>query len=299
MTPATPVTLEIVRNEYDRFSSVLRRFSIFFVGDALPIVVEGKPSLGMMTLRSDPVAIKLRDSIQMRMGSVVFHCNLLANVHQACLSEYREGRHIFDKASGASTQELLMRYSQQEMYVYEDVIFHMISLFDFLGNLVCYVFRGPEGKQAKWKGAIEFAGVKMPKEKKSEYREDYLKVIEKMKKHHSEFIKKLQDIRASSYHYQISMPSASSSLNLMNLDASRIEINTPEYISKWMKRIFPNIKTESIALMDSALILANESLLRSSDIIQSLQVIVGIRNKRKYQGSESAPDPILRKAEGG
>lgn len=295
--PEVVVTLEIVRNEYERLSSVIRGFSVFFLGDALPIVVEGKPGLGMMTMKSDPVAIKLRDSIQMRAGAVVFHCDLLSNIHHACQSEYREGRHFFDQASGASTQELLMRYSQQEMIVYEDVVFHLISLFDFLGNLVCYVFGGSDGKKAKWKGAIGFTAVKIPKDKKSEYREDYLKVIEKMKKHNSEFIQRLQDIRAESYHYEISMPTAKSSFKIMNPDASRIEINAPEHIAKWMRRIFTHINTEGIPLIDSALILANEGLFRSSDIIQSLQSIVGIRNKRKYLGDVSAPNIVLRKNE--
>lgn len=295
-TTEVPVTLETVRNEYERLSSVIRGFSVFFFGDALPIVVEGKPSLGMMAMKSDPIAIKLRDSIQMRAGAVVFHCNLLSNIHHACQSEYREGRHFFNQASGASTQELLMRYSQQEMNIYEDVVFHLISLFDFLGNLVCYVFGGSEGKKAKWKGAIGFTGVKVPKDKKAEYRDDYMKVIEKMKKHNSEFIQRLQDIRAESYHYEISMPTAKSSFNIMNPDASRIEIHAPEHIAKWMKRVFAHINTEGIPLIDSALILANEGLLRSSDIIQSLQIIVGIRNKRRYQGSENAPNLRLRKA---
>lgn len=296
-TSGTQVSVEVVQKAYEKLGSVIHGFSIFFIGEALPIMVDGKSSVGMMSLNIDPIAIKLRDSILMRAGSVVFHCNLLSSIHRNCEREHQESKHFFNRTDGTSTHELLMKYSRQEMNIYEDIVFHLISLFDFIGNLVCFVFRGEEGKQAKWKGAIEFAGIKMPKEKKVEYREDYMKVINRMKKHHADFIKKLQDIRANSYHYQISVPSAKSSFNIMNPVASKIEINAPEYISKWMKRVFPDIKDSNIGLLESALLLSNESLSRASDIILALQSIVGIKNIRKYLGSDTAPDIVLRKTE--
>lgn len=95
---------------------------------------------------------RLRDSISFRLTAMLFHLSLLLSVqdnHKQFLSKNR--------MDGMARTFLLDAGPQQQVFLFDSIIFHAISMFDYFGNLIEYICGGKGRMGLQWNGALKSA----------------------------------------------------------------------------------------------------------------------------------------------
>src|ERR1035437_7617580 len=80
---------------------------------------------------------KLRNSIQYRIGAVLLHLTLLLDIQQ----RFQE-RIDKDPFNQEQSIKWMILGRDQQYSIFDSIVFHIISLFDYLGNLIDYLFGG-------------------------------------------------------------------------------------------------------------------------------------------------------------
>ena len=95
---------------------------------------------------------EIRDSILYRFGSIWFHMDLLLKMEQGT-EKYITSRFpkldVHDKG--------LLTYSRQQLHLFEDITFHTISMFDYIANLIGFLYLGNNKGKIKWNGITNAA----------------------------------------------------------------------------------------------------------------------------------------------
>jgi len=98
---------------------------------------------------------EIRDSILYRFGSLWFHMDLLLMMEQG-IENYVTSKFpkldVHDKG--------LLAYSRQQLHLFEDIIFHTISIFDYMANLIGFLYLGNNKGKIKWNGISNAANDK-------------------------------------------------------------------------------------------------------------------------------------------
>jgi hypothetical protein len=101
---------------------------------------------------SENPKIVLRDSLTYRAQSVVYHLNFmrgqLAAYQAQALSQFR---------TAPGSPVFLMQCQHALTFLADDVIFNVMSMLDYLGNLVGCTILGPNVRKLKWNGAVKAA----------------------------------------------------------------------------------------------------------------------------------------------
>ena len=98
---------------------------------------------------------EIRDSILFRFGSMWFHMDLLLKMEQG-LENYVTSK--FPKLD--VNDKGLLTYSRQQLHLFEDIIFHTISIFDYMANLIGFLYLGNNKGKIKWNGIANAANDK-------------------------------------------------------------------------------------------------------------------------------------------
>ena len=97
------------------------------------------------------IASDLRDSIWTRFDSLRFHHGLLSNVNQQLqgqLGQIKDGDKRF---------KIIWAALWHSQYLFDDLVFNTVSLFDYVGNTVWFAFHGQNHIKKKWNKAYEAA----------------------------------------------------------------------------------------------------------------------------------------------
>ena len=97
---------------------------------------------------------QLRDRILYRRNSLRFHLTLLLRTHNHAVSElHSEGRDE-DVPAGAMIMD---RSAEQQFAIFDSILFHSISLFDYLGGLIQYLCSSQNRHKWDWDSAATAA----------------------------------------------------------------------------------------------------------------------------------------------
>lgn len=91
--------------------------------------------------------VALRDSVLYRFESLEFHLGLLHKRYSACLQEFRSDPFRRDGIE-------VVRWSSRDLkFLFDDMVFTTISLFDYAGTMVGFVMHDERTRNIKWAGA--------------------------------------------------------------------------------------------------------------------------------------------------
>lgn len=136
------------------------------------------------TLKNDRLFI-LRDSICNRIDSVIFHYEILNQIN----------RPNFNFSGNHYGPQLAMEISRKQNYIFDSIIFNLISSFDYLSSLINFTF---QKNKDKWKSTW----TKL--ENKARCNEDYknLEISKFIVESNKKWVSKLNDYRAALIHYE-------------------------------------------------------------------------------------------------
>lgn len=202
---------------------------------------------------------RLRNSIQYRLGAILFHFTLLLDIQNRFQS-------LIDKDPFNKEESIkcMVLGSEQQYSLFDSIVFHIISLFDYLGNLIDYIFCGKFQSRLKWNGVIKISYTNNSAISKLE-----LKNI--IQKWHSNFINILYSHRSHLIHYKMDFGAISFTLDLGKSKA-KLRIGAPHLFLKNFRYLNEKFNEYKIGINYATDWLINQSLEATKEIINSISV---------------------------
>lgn len=98
------------------------------------------------------MVMRLRDSLIYRAEAVLWHPHLIELIQKSANRRLRE---VFPDRS--KEHLLLIQIGAETFYLFDDLVFNALSLFDYIGNMVGFAFYGEQRRKAKWDRIQRFA----------------------------------------------------------------------------------------------------------------------------------------------
>jgi hypothetical protein len=128
-----------------RLDSSLVRFTEAFLNEH-PGRVTNPAQYGTASRRF----LDLRTSVLYRFESLALHIDLIKRREDACMKELEKDIFRNDRIE-------VVRWASRDMkFLFDDIVFSTISLFDYLGNMIGFVLLKLPKKNLNWKGVIEW-----------------------------------------------------------------------------------------------------------------------------------------------
>ena len=256
-----------IRNKIEKVSNNIKELSIEYLFNGIPAIIDNKPTLLLNPIPKNDYMIILRDSIQYKFRSILFHRYIFKQVidsfNKQLSKDYNHNKH----------HELFYSCTEQAMYVVDDIIFHLISLFDYLGNLVGFLFYGDNKRRIKWDGIVRCC--KNPEWENNNTgsnkinRSNVSIIVQILER---KILQKLREFRAELIHYRYYIPGGEMTISLTDLDSSRIHLETPKRLYKIIKGISKDIIDEKIHLDVSIEILLEKIADDVNDFTEKLRL---------------------------
>jgi len=211
--------------------------------------------------REYDLCMSLRESVLYRIECINYHLGMLLQLDKQVADKIRSVPIDIEMQN-----DLLVRSGNYLLFFLDDLVFHIVSLFDYLGNLIGFSFYG-EDKKA-WKGVKSYCDSR--NREKNDWGEEKIKnsrVCPVVLKYQRELMNKLEAYRAERFHYKKDSAEREISINLMNLAESKFRVEIPNKLKTWFKKNVPNADT----IIDAAVWLVKKSFSGINEILIKLR----------------------------
>jgi hypothetical protein len=160
----------------------------------------------------------IRDSILLRIDSVLFHYNLMNKIHRP------DNKIVTD-----SPNPLHEAISIQQKFLFDSIIFNSISIFDYLGCLITFIKETNKDNWRKmWSSVV----------KSARNNEDFKNssLAKKIIQSNKEWVQNLNDYRAELIHYQTDNLGSDASFDLLQ-DEMDVFVSAPQQLKKKFKQL--------------------------------------------------------------
>lgn len=222
------------------------------------------------TLKNERLFI-LRDSICNRIDSVIFHYEILNKVNRPDLNF--SGNHF--------GTHLAMEISRKQNYIFDSIIFNLISSFDYIASLINFTF---QKNKDNWKSTWNKL------ENKARCNNDYksLEISKFIVESNKKWVSKLNDYRAALIHYEGENLGYKQTVFPV-IGQTKILVYAPTNFRNKFKKLIKTDIEEEININSLTLWSIKVSLLEIECLIKHLEKYIDINRKVK-KGKE-----ILRK----
>lgn len=193
--------LREIQEKFDDVQSILQDVSLKFNNEILfsdlPNEEELTPKIINQHKRKTEVLFELRDAFNYRQDSILYHFNLLVNTQNNSAQKFN---HDLDSRGKKS---LLKTSAYQQQFLFDDILFNTISLFDYFGNYGGFIFQGQHGKKLGWNSLYGYCKNEKPTGDSSRQILFNSRVAELIVLNHESWINKLYDYRSQIIHKKI------------------------------------------------------------------------------------------------
>jgi hypothetical protein len=141
---------------------------------------------------------RLRDSLSYRAEAVLWHPHMIQIVGASASRRLREVH-----SDSAKEYQLFFHLGAEHFYLFDDLVFNALSLFDYVGNIVGFAFYGEQRRKAKWETIRRFANdAAYERGKHPKARIAAGPVGDVVRGAHVSLVRALTDYRAALIHYE-------------------------------------------------------------------------------------------------
>lgn len=106
-----------------------------------------KQPIDILALKNCPNFL-LRDSIIYRLYSIRFHLHLISNTQDNIIKS-------MEKRFPSDDIELFLLGRDRLLYIFDDIVFGLCSLLDYIGNMIGLMYIGQHKTNIKWNGCVK------------------------------------------------------------------------------------------------------------------------------------------------
>jgi len=208
----------------------------------------------------------IRNSIQYRLNAIYFHFKLLLDIQKKYHNEINKPPSDKDKSI-----DYLIKGSNQQYAVFDSIVFHIVSLFDYIACLINYSCGGKYESKIMWNGIV----------KTSFDSQNYLsnsKLKEIVQKWNNDFIDVLFNHRSDIIHY--SMDSGNTS-HVYDLDKGKqyLYFEAPYKFVRNFRELKKLSKENNIMINYSVDWLIRKTIQAANDIVNGVSVFMEANRK--------------------
>jgi len=213
------------------------------------------------------LCLTLRDNVLYRAKSIRYHLLMLSNFEKSVTKQFMADQFDYKKRV-----DLMMYSVETQLFLLDDIVFHLISLFDYIGNLIGFTYYGEHRIKIKWKGIVKWCkNAPLEKKKTGKINVNNSLVSNLILKYQQSLVYRLEEYRACLFHYGKDTTRSQATINIMKPNESRVATEIPKDFQKWIKQ-FANVSEENEAtLCHAAMWLVIESFTAANEIIMLLQ----------------------------
>ncbi|WP_234572484.1 hypothetical protein [Rhodohalobacter sp. 614A] len=181
----------------DKFRNVANKFHKEVLFPEIPVENLTEKEIEQYENKQE-ILFELRDAFFYRQDSLIFHFNLLNEIQDNTKSKFNLD------LSSRGKDSLLKASAFQQEFIFDDILFNTMSLFDYFGNFVGYIFFGEEGKKYRWKRLLNHC--KKPKKEeigKERKRLINSKIRSQLQENHIYWVQHLNSHRSEIIHYKV------------------------------------------------------------------------------------------------
>lgn len=270
------LNLEQVIETASELRGALVGLGLFKITKPLWSVIDGKPAMIMTDWLHDPILIKLRDNVIFRLDCIMFHLRSIVSLDDSFRTKAKDANLLLAEDDGVGIRDklrdLLHDSAKTQSFVFDDVVLHLMSLFEYIGNLTGYLFHGENRMKLKWDGVVTSSRNRDWEVKKTGTDKIYTSFAsQRFLLHQHEFVAGLEEYRANIFHYQMLLPKGTSKLSFKGFKHNELTVMASETMTKWLKHVVPEIKERELTLVETALRLVDSGLSRALDVVFHLQ----------------------------
>lgn len=210
--------------------------------------------------------MNIRNSIQYRLSSILFHFTLLLDIQMSFQDRLDENP--FDKEESI---KYLILGGEQQYALFDSIVFHIVSLFDYLACLISYSCSGKYESKLKWNGLI-----KTSFDFNSYLSNSRLKEI--LQKWNNEFVDTLYNHRSDIIHYNMDFGNTGLYIDPIK-NKVYLEIEAPYRFVKKFRELKNISKENKIMINYSVEWFIKKSLLATKDIISGISLLMDTNRK--------------------
>jgi len=212
----------------------------------------------------------IRDSLNFRVDSILFHLRILQSIQ---LNQYNQLNKSKDKQLEMHNHKF--EFLDQQFQLFDSIIFHTISLFDYIGNLTGSIcIRKPK---MKWDGIMNSVN-----DKNNPFSSKDISFI--LKKINNELVDKLYNFRSELIHYSKAKGGFQFRHNLFANDM-KLTVFAPIAVCKKFHELKLLSKDNEISINYALFWIVEKTLTSVSKIIEDLLIHID-KNRRIPIGSE-------------
>ena len=213
------------------------------------------------------IKYKHRESLYYRMNSIIFHLQLLIFVKN-------QGINILNKNIGNNNPVLLRNVIDELYYVFDDLIFNILSLIDYLGNFIGYVYINKQNRKITWNRVVKTCRDQSNELSNKELNKYIISVDKRLVNH-------LYEYRSILIHYNKDGSNAEHSTHFDSKGINHtLNVEAPNLFVKTLKNIKIDIKSD---ILDVAFNSAYESLVIAQKIVDLIAEDVIPKNEENME----------------
>jgi hypothetical protein len=148
--------------------------------------------------RNQTMIMKLRDSLIYRSEAIIWHVTLLSRIQEQALAKLHS---TFPNPN--APYDIMRATAREQQFVFDDVVFNCMALFDYVGNIVGFAYYGDQRRKAKWNRIQKYArDAEFDRRDNVNVRIAGSTVGELIRESHDALVSPLSDYRADLIHYE-------------------------------------------------------------------------------------------------
>lgn len=200
----------------------------------------------------------IRFNVAYRADSIIWHIEILINQRKAIAADMEKN---FPKCVKNPMPVIFSR--KHQFYIFDDIIFNILSVYDYLACMIGYMFRG---EYLKWNNLVRSALDKGNDIGKSPFAH---LIIE----NHRKWVNTLMGFRSNLIHRQAQFGDAEIDLLFEKKEGLNrlISLKAPKKIQKLINTILHDSDTNSLDIIDCSIFLAKEAYVSGSELLNEIQ----------------------------
>jgi len=218
------------------------------------------------------------DSIGYRVGSISYHLGLLRKIDKGMTEQLLKDFFSVDKKD---SQSYLMIYgSDIQRFIFDDIVFNLMSLFDYIGSLFWFSLSGKRGRCIQWSKAWEKTKKAISgKGKAGNIKPEDLMVCKLILKFHQDLVNDIAQYRGKLIHFKKDRTQSQILTDLSDIRRSKFIVFAPvEFINKFEELVNLS-KKRDLTLVETVAWIIKESLTAVNEILSALQKKIIISEK--------------------
>jgi hypothetical protein len=212
--------------------------------------------------------VDLLDSIQYRVESVSYHLGYLRIINKGMTEQLIASFPSDDDLD----KFLMMRGADIPRFFFDDIVFNLMSLFDYMGNLFWFSFSGKSGRCKQWGGVLEECEKAISgKGKVGNNESEDLMVCRLIIKYHKDLVKSLAKYRGKLIHFKKDPTKSQISTDFSHPEKSEFTVFAPEEFINEFEELVELSKERELTLVETAAWIIKKSLIVTNEILSLLQ----------------------------